>query len=202
MGRRHKVFISYHHALDQAYKNEFIRLFGNRIVDYSVWDGDIESTAPNEAIRQTIRDHYIADATVVVVLVGAQTWQRKHVDWEIAAGLRDTARNPRTGLLGILLPTYPRPASFTAMRWADPATVHFQGRSAAPGMRPYDHFTVPKKLARNIEETGFATLRPWTNDPEWMEAWIHEAFLRRDRNPPPVIGDMYAKNQSGDRWYP
>ena len=46
---------------------------------------------------------------MTVVLIGAETWKRKHVDWEIGASIRETEHNPRSGLLGILLPTYPRP---------------------------------------------------------------------------------------------
>ena len=33
-------------------------------------------------MRQKIRDEYIRDATVAIVLIGPRTWQRKHVDWE------------------------------------------------------------------------------------------------------------------------
>ena len=32
---RHKVFVSFHHA-DQAYKNKFVRMMGDDIVDISV----------------------------------------------------------------------------------------------------------------------------------------------------------------------
>lgn len=104
---RHKVFVSFHHE-DQGYKDLFVRMMGDDIVDKSVEDGDIDdSNIKTETIRQNIRDDFIADATVTIVLIGPCTWQRKHVDWEIGSSLRDTKKNSRCGLLGILLPKHP-----------------------------------------------------------------------------------------------
>lgn len=38
---RHKVFISFHHE-DQFYKDQFVEMMGDDIVDRSVEDGDID----------------------------------------------------------------------------------------------------------------------------------------------------------------
>ena len=103
---RHKVFVSFHHAKDEYYKDLFCRAMGSDIVDKSVEDGDIDTQFKTDTIRGKIRDEFIADATVTVVLVGRCTWQRKHVDWEIGSSLRDTKKNSRCGLLGIWLPTH------------------------------------------------------------------------------------------------
>ena len=91
MTRKHKVFVSFHHK-DEQYKDRFVRMMGGYIVDKSVYDEDIDDqNLKTETIRQKIRDYFISDATVTVVLVGACTWKRKHVDWEIGSSLRDTA---------------------------------------------------------------------------------------------------------------
>ena len=103
---RHKVFVSYHHQNDEAYKQNFCNELGSDIVDKSVEDGDIDKNLMTSTIRQKIRDEFIADASVTVVLIGQCTWQRKHVDWEIGSSLRATTKNPRCGLLGIILPTH------------------------------------------------------------------------------------------------
>src|SRR6478735_9853046 len=106
----HKVFISYHHSEDEAYKKRFEILFAKDkeiIINQSVQIGDIDPNIKTETIRQKIRDEYLRDSSVTVVLVGKYTWQRKHVDWEIGSSIRDTELNPRSGLLGIFLPTYP-----------------------------------------------------------------------------------------------
>ena len=53
-------------------------------------DGDIDDSLATDTIRQRIRDNFIRDATVTVVLIGPCTWQRKYVDWEIGSSLRAT----------------------------------------------------------------------------------------------------------------
>lgn len=196
---RHKVFVSYHHANDQPYKDAFVRTFGTDcVVDRSVSDGDIPDGTSNERIRQIIRDDYIRDATVIVVLIGADTWRRKHVDWEIAAGLRSTQYNSRTGLLGLVLPSYSVGYAPTDRRLATDG----MGRNYTLASDvAYGVHTIPKKLGLNVIDTNYATVRPWTTNATLMDAWIDEAFKRRMKQPDPVIGQLYSKNQSGDRWY-
>ena len=88
-------------------KDRFVKMMGDHVVDRSVSTGDIvDQDLPVDEIRRRIRDDYIADATITVVLIGRCTWQRKHVDWEISASLIDTPHNDRCGLLGIRLPTH------------------------------------------------------------------------------------------------
>jgi hypothetical protein len=48
-----------------------------------------------------IREQYITGSGGTVVLCGAQTWKRKHVDWEIHATLEK-----QHALLGVVLPTH------------------------------------------------------------------------------------------------
>ena len=92
---RHKVFISFHEE-DIKYKERFVRMMGKRMVDRSVEVNDIDDrNLKTETIRQKIRDSFIVDATVTIVLIGPSTWQRKHVDWEIGSSLRDTKNNSR-----------------------------------------------------------------------------------------------------------
>lgn len=55
---------------------------------------------------QQIRDNYLRDSSVTIVLVGKDTWKRKFIDWEISASIRNTQNNPRSGLFGIILPTH------------------------------------------------------------------------------------------------
>lgn len=176
---RHKVFVSYHHANDQAYRDAFERLFSNVhdiMVCRSVQIGDIDPYLKTETIREKIRDAYLADSTVTVVLIGSQTWQRKHVDWEIGASIRHTEHNPRSGLLGILLPTYQR---------ASPTEYYIH--------------TVPPRLHYNVK-CGFAKIYNWSSNPAQVQSWIHEAFERRNRVIPVNSYPSFANNRTGDRW--
>ncbi|MCK4620430.1 MAG: TIR domain-containing protein [Desulfobacterales bacterium] len=104
---KHKVFISYHHFNDQAYKEELLRLnyLHDIFIDASVDTGGIDDNLSDDAIRQKIRDEYLRDSTVTVVLVGTDTKNRKHVDWEIYSSMFDGTVNNKSGVFVIQLPT-------------------------------------------------------------------------------------------------
>jgi len=59
----HKVFISYHHANDQCYKEELLRLnnLHQIFIDSSVDTGDIDENLDDTRIRKKIRDEYLKD---------------------------------------------------------------------------------------------------------------------------------------------
>ncbi len=78
----HKVFLSYHHDNDQRYKEflvDMAREYGI-FIDKSVDTGDVDDSLSDERIRETIRDKYLEDSTVTIVLAGQDTRRRKHVD--------------------------------------------------------------------------------------------------------------------------
>jgi len=103
----HKVFISYHHVNDQYHKEELLRI--NRayglFLDGSVDTGGIDEDLSDERIRQIIRDDYLRDSTVTIVLCGTETARRKHVDWEIYSSMFDGQVNKKSGILVINLPS-------------------------------------------------------------------------------------------------
>lgn len=190
MTQRHKVFVSYHHANDQDYRNYFEGLFANIcdiMVSKSVQIGDIDPYTPTDRIRQIIRDKYLHDSTVTVVLIGCETWKRKHVDWEIGSSIRDTKYNHRSGLLGILLPSYPDISLFA------PNTVVNDGVV-------YNPHTIPPRLYDNIQ-CGFAKIYNWSNNPYEVQGWIHEAFQRRFKTPYPNNSfPNFVNNRTGLEW--
>lgn len=177
---RHKVFVSYHHSTeDQKFRNYFESLFAEShgvMISKSVQIGDLGPNLATDTIRQKIRDEYLRDSTVTVVLIGPETWKRKHVDWEIGSSIRHTQFNPRSGLLGIILPTYPR---------TDPTK--------------YNQYTIPPRLYDNIQ-CGFAKIYNWSTDPAVVQRWIHEAFERRNKIDPDNSFPNFANNRSGERW--
>lgn len=102
----HRVFISYHHGNDQGYKEDLVE-FGEKnsiFIDQSVDTGDIADSLSDERIRETIRDEYLRNSTVTIVLVGTETRRRKHVDWEIYSSMYDGAVNKKSGILVVNLP--------------------------------------------------------------------------------------------------
>ena len=103
----HNVFISYHHKNDQYYKEQL--LFINRIykifIDGSVDIGEISDDLDDDSIRKIIRDEYLKDTSVTIVLVGLETMKRKHVDWEIYSSMIDGKVNKKSGILVVNLPS-------------------------------------------------------------------------------------------------
>ena len=103
-----KVFVSYYHKDDQFYKDSLIRLNNTRhmFVDNSVDTGDIDDTEmTDEQIRIKIRDDYIKDTDVFVLLCGKNTKHRKHVDWEIHAAMYKSSQKDPIPLLVLNLPS-------------------------------------------------------------------------------------------------
>ena len=103
----HRVFISYHHANDQWYKNELVRWgVANEIFeDWSVDTGEISDDLTDEEIREIIRDEYLRSSSVTIVLVGTETQYRKHVDWEVYSSMHNGKKNKKSGIIVILLPS-------------------------------------------------------------------------------------------------
>jgi len=185
--KTHKVFVSFHHGeklidpkCGQYWKERFEYLFHDyyeAIISRSVQDGDIKDGLQTETTRQKIRDEFIADATVTVVLIGPETWKRKHIDWEISSSIRDTINNPRCGLIGILLPTYP---------------------NYDPIKNTYNPNTIPPRLQKNID-CGFATIHIWNENPSIVQSWIHAAYERRDKIAPNNSYPMFVNNRAADQ---
>ena len=105
----HKVFISYHHSSDQTYK-DFLVKFGEDhsiFIDQSVDTGNISDDLSDDQIRRLIRDNYLRDSSVTIILVGRETKRRKHIDWEIYSSMYDGPINKRSGIFVINLPEVP-----------------------------------------------------------------------------------------------
>lgn len=179
---RHNVFVSYHHANDQHYKNEFEKLFSNHhdiLVTKSVQMGDINPNLPTERIRQKIRDEFLRDSTVTVVLIGAETWKRKHIDWEIGSSLRQTQYNSRSGLIGILLPDY---HNYYNIEYGK-----------------FNHNSIPPRLSDNLKNS-YAAIYDWSNNPSEVQRWIHDAFNKRNKSTPDNSFPSFINNRSGQFW--
>ncbi|MCM8885069.1 MAG: TIR domain-containing protein [Candidatus Thiodiazotropha sp.] len=133
---KHKIFVSYYHKDDQYYRNEFERRFSHLFVSKSVEPGDIDSDLSDEYIKRLIQEGYLTDSSVVLVLVGLKTYCRKHVDWEISAGLNKKVGG-YSGLVGILLPEYPLSAD-----------------------NKYSYSNIPPRLADNLK-SDYAEIYTW-----------------------------------------
>jgi len=104
---RRSAFVSYHHGNYWLYKDSLCTWNQTHGIfeDLSVNSRDIPDDLPDQTIRKKIRDEYLRDSTVTIVLVGTGTRRRKHVDWEIYSSMFDGAVNKKSGILVINLPT-------------------------------------------------------------------------------------------------
>ena len=173
------MFVSYHHENDQAYRDRFERLFAcvyDIMESRSVQVGRIQDDSKVDEIRRRIRDSHLRDSTVTVVLVGIDTWRRKHIDWEIAGSIGMTKASNRSGLLGVLLPSHP---SFRE--------------------NGYDPYTIPPRLHYNVQR-AFAQLVDWTDNPIEVSRLIHEAFDRRSLIDPHNSYPLFKRNRRGTDW--
>jgi hypothetical protein len=176
----HKVFLSFHHnPIDEAYRREFEQLFSGQrqiFINKSIHDGDIDSNLTDEGIARKIRTDYLSDSTVTIVLVGADTWSRKHVDWEIYSSIRETNISSRSGLLGILLPSY---------KYVE--------------KNKYNPKTIPKRLYENVK-SGYADIHSYTKNASAISEWIEEAFQRKNGNNFDLSSPRMKQNLEGDHW--
>jgi len=108
---RHKCFVSYHHDDDDdddddvAFLEEFGDVFIPRVLGVSDEDSDLIDSADTDYVMDQIRERYLTNSSVTIVLVGKCTWARRYVDWEVYSTLRSDTKNRRSGLVAITLPS-------------------------------------------------------------------------------------------------
>lgn len=104
---RRKVFIS-HYKGDREEVDKFIKDFNNvfipKVLGANDNDDFIQSTDTDYVMRR-IREKYLEDSTVTIVLLGSCTHSRRYVDWEIKSSLRQGKEYIPNGLMGIVLPS-------------------------------------------------------------------------------------------------
>ena len=79
---RHKCFISYHQAdLDEV--TQFIETFEDAFIPQVIGlsdDDDFIDSIDTDYVMDKIREKYLTNSTVTIVLVGKCTWARRYVD--------------------------------------------------------------------------------------------------------------------------
>jgi hypothetical protein len=154
---RRKCFISYQHR-DAEEVRAFVDRYRDVLIPKGIGDGvtnedNFVNSDVTEYVLRRIREKYLADSTVTIVMVGRCTWERKYVDWEIASTLRNDANNGRSGLMGITLPSIANYADRKA-----PARLqnnaHLNGRNDRNGGygRWWKYPTSDDNLRQHIED--------------------------------------------------
>ena len=166
---RRKCFISYH-AADADEVTTFVQKFEDVIIPkiIGVTDDDpwVDSTN-TDYIMDKVREKYLTDSTVTIVMVGKCTWARKYVDWEVYSSLRNDKNNRRNGLMAIELPS--------------------RGDGKLPP-RVSDNF----KKDSNDNNVGYARYWVYPGSDATLRGWVEDAFEART-NRSHLIDNTHAR---------
>lgn len=156
----HRVFISYHHK-DQRQVDDFINTFDTERNGFIVrgvgieMDQDIIDSDDSVYVMRRIRERYIKDSTVTIVIIGSETWSRRYVDWEIQASLRHGITKDGNYILpnGLI------------------------------GIRLSESYKQPERLALNrvkgVNSDYYARLYDYPSSVTQLKSWIEDAYQAR-----------------------
>ncbi|MHA7879958.1 MAG: TIR domain-containing protein [Saccharospirillum sp.] len=103
---RRKFFIS-HYGAGRDEVDAFIRNFSNAFIPKVLGaknNDNFMNSSDTDCILQRIREMYLQDGTVTIVLLGACAHSRRYIYWGIKSSLRQDNFTPN-GHMGIVLPS-------------------------------------------------------------------------------------------------
>lgn len=136
------------------------------INDISVNTGDIDDSLSSETIRIKIRDEYLRDSSVTILLCGEETRFRKHVDWELKSSMINGPINKRSGILVIDLPTSSSPSWYTSFHGeAELIYPDYQGEwNTQMTLADFEaaYPDMPRRILQNLAKPGvLISVAPW-----------------------------------------
>lgn len=155
---RHKCFISYH-AEDSEEVATFLDTYGSEFIAKTIGvtdEDDFIDSQNTDYIMSRIRQDYLGNSTVTIVLIGKCTWARRYVDWEVYSSLRDSKHSKVNGVLAIQLPS-----------------------AATNGGK------LPGRVSDNVErdasgkDVGYARYKAYPTSLDSIRGWISDAFDAR-----------------------
>lgn len=101
-----KVFIS-HFKADRNEVDRFINDFRDAFIPKVLGANDNDEfigSSDTDYVMRRIREKYLDDSTVTIILLGSCTHSRRYIDWEIKSSLQQGTQLPN-GLMAIVLPS-------------------------------------------------------------------------------------------------
>jgi len=198
----HRVFICYHHENDQWYKEQLVQKAKREklFIDWSVGKGDIPDDWEDERIRMFIRDNFLKDSRVTIVLVGRETRGRKHIDWEIRTSMFDGSVNRKSGIITILLPGYESryihvPDMMDSRFY--PGRINLFGRLGLTNAHYKEIYpTMPDRIIENLTASNsLITVVNWTDLSDGKLAYLIEyCYKNANKNNYTLDGSMRKRN--------
>lgn len=171
---KHRCFVSHHKANAaqvEKFIDDFSDVFTAEAIGVSDADDFIDSDDTNY-VMQRIRDLYLSNSTVTIVLIGQCTWARRYVDWEVGSTLRNSPNDKRSGLIAINLP--------------------YMGN----GGRLPDRVSANVTQDANENPTRYARWYVYPKSKAQLRGWIEAAFNRRDTHTPAPATPLRQRNSS------
>lgn len=189
----HKVFISYKKE-DLQFKNQLVSLFGQNNVD--VIDKSLNEIIPSDNldyVMQVLRRDYLSDSTVTIFLIGEHSSEMEGNDWqgrshqafikkEIQATLFDREGNPRSGLLGVVLPSmYNKVYQGTNICSTCAGTHNIVVIDDSTVIKEFsaNYYIKPHSKCAYSEDDRYAVLVKWSDFYTNSELFIEQAFNKR-----------------------
>lgn len=193
------------HANDQDYKNALettndmkAEIVTGSVMCRALQDEDEEP----QTISEIIRDKYLRDTTVLILLVGTETKIEKHVDWEVFSSMRDSTINKKSGILVVNLPstntTYIRSTHGSDEKSEIHPTVSdwvsIDKRSTFEERFPY----MPARIIDNFMKTGsYISVVNWSQideNPEALRNLIDMTYDDREKATYDMSREMRMRN--------
>lgn len=193
-----KTFISYHHRENQEEKNYLQGIINGQsdLWDKSVEMGDIPEYLTDQQIRTRIRDEYLRDTSVTVVICDRETPTRKHVDWEIHSSMYDGSINTKSGIVVVDM--------IGSRAWTHSEEVKLQyscGWSSLTTTETRQMFShLPNKIVDNLVKDGVTiTVLPYwdiVQNPQRLFGAIRYAHNTRQNQDYDLSTPMRSRNSS------
>lgn len=179
-----KCFISFK-TEDIAYKNAIQNNPDVNIVDKSL-DEAIDSD-DEDYIMQTIRSEYLSDSTVTIHLIGTKSAEnfgydeQRFIKRELQASLYDGLNNPRSGILGVVLPDmYQHIYLNNGVCGTCGSALSVLNISDATTIKEFHYnYHIPHGKCHWGEDDRYCVMVKWSDFIQNPNAFIEQAFAKR-----------------------
>lgn len=182
----HKCYISFK-TEDKEYKRFIQEDLKVDMIDKSL-NEPIEST-DEEYIMRKIREEYLQDSKVTIFLIGAKSnenlgWEeQKYIKRELQATLYNSEKNPRGGILGIVLPNmYDKiyKGTYKCTRCGNTHTHVALNQETVIKEFSCNFYITPHEGCSWSDNERYCILVKWDEFKENPEKYIEQAFQKRN----------------------
>lgn len=162
MSNKQNVFLSYHHDYNASSMNKHDTQFKEDLEKMYLDNDDV-------SIVSSLQDAYNS-SIVTILLIGNSTFKNQYIDSEVSFSFEVNDSKAKNGLIGIVLPSYSDKLALGSFPYY--GQIKLENSTYC-----VDEKIFSKDLLMNIE-SGFVKLYDWSNNPQEIEKWIHEAHDR------------------------